>query len=101
SELYLSALAPLPGRAEAPTLSAWAKKRLDESADAEVLLSVGEQLFYRSPKTRELARGYIERASRMNGSGAERARAWLRRTAFARDETFPFNGQPGSEWPAI
>ena len=101
SELYLSALAPLPGRAEDPTLSAWAKKRLDESADAEVLLSVGEQLVFRRPQTRELGRSYIERAGRVEGGwAAPRARERLR-LLDQRLETFPFIGAPNSEWRSI
>jgi beta-lactamase regulating signal transducer with metallopeptidase domain len=98
-DLYGSALAPQTATAD-PTLAAWARHRLDQITDPDILFGIGQQLVWRS-RARELGRSYIERASRMNGSGAERARAWLRRTALERDEAFPFNGQPGSEWPAI
>lgn len=101
AELYVSALAPLPGRAEDPVLAAWAKQRLDESADAEVLLSAGQQLFLRRPQTPELGRSYIERAGRVEGGYAEpRARERLR-LLDQREKTSPFNRAPYSEWPSI
>jgi hypothetical protein len=94
SELYLSALAPLAGRAEDPALAAWAKQRLDQSADAEVLLITGTELVYRRPQAPELGRRYIERAGRVEGGyAAPRARERLRQID-QRGEGFPL--RPGA-----
>ena len=101
AELYVSALAPLPGRTEDPTLAAWAKHRLDESDDAEVLLTAGDELFFRRPQTRELARSYIERAGRVEGGyAAPRARERLRLLEDSA-EVLSLNRAPSAERRAI
>ena len=99
--LYVSALAPRPGQAEDPTLAAWAKQRLDGSGDAEVLLTAGEQLYFRR-ETRELARSYLERVSRMQVDYyPQRARELIAQNDARYDAAFPFGTAPNSEWRAI
>jgi beta-lactamase regulating signal transducer with metallopeptidase domain len=90
--LYVSALAPRSGTVD-PTLAAWGKHSLDESSDAGVLLWAGLSLISR-PQFRELGRSYVERASRLDGPAAQKARRWLGQIDL-------FSGAPQSAWPEI
>jgi beta-lactamase regulating signal transducer with metallopeptidase domain len=112
ADLYVSALAPRSGTPADPALAAWAKQRLDEITDADVLVITGARLYFQTsapraggkafgPELRELGRSYVDRARRMGPSATQTVRAYLRLFDAEQDPDLAFFRAPRSEWPGI